>query len=185
MINIVKTILRVSCFVLAPLLIAAVLIGSKPYWEYPFVWLTVLMLIALLVLLPLWLMQGSGWRRLFKSLGYVLLLLLGPGVLVPQYWTLTPRFVGERFASLQCDLKRDGKNVSLSQFNLIGKQIRYEKISDNAALFSYLDPPVTLLVSTANSNPHCTGYPHSAMRRCTERLRELIKSANECAEVKN
>ena len=176
LINSLKKILRIGCIMLMPLMAAAVLVGLQAYGDYPLLMPTGITLAALLILFPLCLMQGKEWPRLFKSAAYIVLILVALGVIMPTYWVVTPRFIGGQFAIQWYRMKYERLDSAHNPVGFIGEQTRHEKISDDAALFSYPDPPVVLLVSTAEGSPHCTGYPQVAERLCTERLRKLIKT---------
>ena len=176
MIDQLKNNFRFICCVSALPLMFTGFVVLGPYADYPFV-RSVLGPWLLLGLLPLFLMRGRGWERLFKTLGYILLLLAAM-VIIPNHTSLKSRFVGMGIADRWYQVKHKGKDVH-QMWHFDPEQSRYEIISDNTALFTYPDPPVTLLVTIAQANPHCSGYPEAAEQRCTERLRDLIRTKAE------
>lgn len=184
MINLLKKNFRFGCCVLSLPLMLVIFFGSLGYVDYPYIGSVVFSLCVSLTLLPFFLMRGRGWVRFFKSLGYILAVFVVVVLIIPANAgrVSTPENIGEGLAVQWDQMKYKAGNASLSlhrfylrPYRFDVKQSRYERISDDAALFTYADPPVALLISTAKDDPHCSGYPRTAAESCTRALSRMSK----------
>jgi hypothetical protein len=167
-------------YIVAPVVLLRIISITDVYDSYPYVSALSSYLMLLIFILPLFLVHTIKIRGalVLYIIEIIITLIVMP---VDKYEIVfTPRNIGRRIGrDVAYTWDKKGHYGLLSQsgeyyeYNL--KKVTYEKIGNDAIVFSYADPPVFLLIAAKQDRPYCSGYPPSAVQACNAALEPPIK----------